>query len=300
MAFATTVDALVERVRRDALLASRGAVYTLGQAYTAGGTTVTLNETPTHIGQGSILAIGYELFYVVSVSAGTKQVTVIGAFHGSTAADHDAGAIVEVDARFPKAALIDYAEQEIRSWGKALWRVTSADLEVDQGTRTYDLGITGDIHYVLDVRVKPVDSDNAWTRDAWVRAQVRLLRGMSVSEFASGVAIQFTQAPARDTTVRVTVAQPLDLSPFTSSTDLVTDVGCKAEWLDIVEMGTRYRAMAATVVGRSDWRTGNMTRSAEEVSTFDVMRATQQAQSMRDVRLAHEATQLRAEWPYAN
>lgn len=305
MAFATTVDALVERVRRDALLASRGAVYTLGQPYTAGETTVTLNETPSHIGTGSVIAIDYELFYVLTANPGTKQCSVIPGHFGSTNVNHAVNALVEVDARFPKAAIIDYAEQEIRSWGKALWRVTSEDLEIDRAGRVYDLPITGEIYFVLDVRVKPPGGTStdpwnfSWTGDAWPHAQVRLLRGMSAAEFPSGTAIQFLRPPARDSTARVTVAQPLDLSTFASDTDLVGDVGCKVEWLDIIELGARYRAMSATVVGRADWRTGNQSRNAEEVSTFDVMRATQQAQSLRDVRLAHETTQLRSEWPYS-
>jgi hypothetical protein len=304
MAMATTVDALIERCRRDALLASRGAVYTLSQPYTAGGATLTLNETPTHIGTGAIISIDYELFYVLSVQPGSKQCSVIPAYFGSTNANHALNSIVEIDARFPKAALIDYAEQEIRSWGKTLWRVTSQDLTVDRTGRAYDLPITGEIYFVLDVRVKPPGGsssnpyDFSWTGDGWPHAAVRLLRGMSTAEFPSGTAIQFLRSNPRDSTARVTVAQPLDLSAFTSATDLVGDVGCKTEWLDIIELGVRYRAMSSTVVGRADWRTGNMSRNAEEVSTFDVMRATQQAQGLRDLRLAHEANQLRAEWPY--
>lgn len=303
MAFSTTVDALVERVRRDALLASRGAVHTLDSAITANADTLTLAEVPSHIGPGSVLSIDYELFYVKTCSPGTKICTLIPGYYGSTTASHDAGALVEVDARFPKAALMDYAEQEIRSWGTKLWQVTSVDLDVDRMGRTYELVTPEEIIYLLDVRVKPTGETSnfwnfSWTGDAWPHADARLLREMSTAEFPSGTAIQFLRPPGRGTTARVAFAQKLDLSAFDATTDLVADVGCKPEWLDIVELGARYRALSSTITGRADWRTGNMARAAEEVSTFDVMRAAQLAQQMRDARFVEEVTNLRAAWPY--
>lgn len=304
MTLAHTVDALLDRVRRDALLASRGPAYTLASDYTSGATTLALNETPTHIGVGTILSVDYELFYVQGANNATKTVTVIPGYYSTTEANHSTGAIVEVDGRFPKAALLDYAEHEIRSWGKQLWRVTARDLEVTRGNRTYDLaGITGDIYFLLDVRLKPVGTTTdfwnfSWTGDGWAHADARLLRDMATGEFASGRAIQLLKAPQKSTTARIAVAQPFDLSALTGSADLVATVGLQERWLNIVELGVRARAMSATVIGRTDWRVGNMSRAAEEVSAFDTMRAVQQAQGARDVAFAEAAAELRAEWPY--
>lgn len=300
----TTVGALIERVRRDTLIASRGAVYTLGSAYTAGATSVVLAETPSHIGQGSIVSIDYELFYVQTLNTGTKTLTVIPGYFSSIQSNHSQGAVVEVDPRFPKAALLDYLEHEIRSWGKQLWRVSAEDLDVLRATRTYDLSIfTGEIYGLLDVRLKPVgvltDYWNwSWTGDGWPHLEARLLREQSAAEFASGTAIQFRLPPTKDGTARVIVAQPFDLSAFVAATDLVATVGLKPAWLDIAEYGCRYRALTTTVVGRTDWRAGNMNRNAEDVSAFDVMRATSQLQNMRDLRLAAEGVQLRGDFPY--
>jgi hypothetical protein len=304
MTLALTADSLIERARRDAMLASRGAVYTLGSAYTAGATSLVLNETPSHMGMGSVISIDYELFYVKAVSGGTNTITVIPGYFSTTPANHDVDALVEVDARFPKAALLDYAHHEILSWGRQLWRVEGYDLDVDRATRTYDLSIiTDDIYFLLDVRLKPVGTvtdfwNFSWTGDAWPHYDARLLRNMATSEFASGNALQFRISPRSGGTVRVVVAHPFDLTALTGATDLVATVGLKPEWFDILELGIRARALSSTVVGRSDWRTGNMSRSAEEVSVFDVMRATQQATQARDIRLADEATDLRGDWPY--
>jgi hypothetical protein len=121
---------------------------------------------------------------------------------------------------------------------------------------------------------------------------------MPTADFPSAVALQLKEYPQKATGARVAVAQPFDLDPLTTTTDLVLDVGLKPEWFDILELGCRARILTHSVTGRSDWRTGTMARAAEEVSVFDVMRTVQQAQGMRDVRLAQEGVELRAEWPY--
>jgi hypothetical protein len=304
MAFGTTVGDLLTRVQRDALLASRGAVYTLASAYTAGTTSLSVNEQISHIGQGSILAIDYELFYVQAVSSGTGLVTVIPGYFGTTPANHDINAVVEVDTRFPKAVMLDEVEHEILSWGRQLWRISTDDLTISRSERTYDLdGFTGEIFFLLDVRLRPVGTTTdfwnfSWTGDAWPHAEARLLRNMTVADFPSGTAIQLKEFPQKSTLARIAVAQPFDLSPFTTTTDLIADVGLRREWIDVLELGVRARILTHTVTGRSDWRTGTMSRAAEEVSVFDVMRTVQQAQGLRDARLADEGVELRGEWPY--
>jgi hypothetical protein len=301
---ATSVDALVERVRRDSLLASRGPVHTLGAAYTAGGTMLTLNETPTHIGAGEIISIDYELFYVQEVVSATKMVTVIPGYLGSTQADHAEDAVLEVAPRFPKAALLDHVENEIRSWGNELWRTTALNLDVNITDRTYDLlGASGEIYFLLDARQEPSGlSSNfwhfSWTGDAWPHLDARLLRQMDTGEFSTGFAIQFKMPPTHAGGVRVVFAQPFDLSTLAAATDLVSTVGLRADWLDIVEYGTKMRALETSVIGRSDWRTSNMAREPDEVSALDTVRAVGHFRDMRQLRFTKAGVDLRSEFPY--
>jgi hypothetical protein len=301
---ATTANTLIERVRRDSLLASRGPVQTLGAAYTAGGTTIDLNETPTHIGVGEIISVDYELFYIQAVDTSTKRLTVIPGYFGTTQANHAEDAILEVAPRFPKAALLDHLEQEIYSWGKELWRAESVDLTVDITHRTYDLaGISGDVYFLLDVRQEPTGiSGNfwhfSWTGDAWPHLDARLLRRMSVAEFPSGYALQLKLMPTHASALRVLIAQPFVLSTLTGSTDLVNTVGLRTEWLDIVEYGVKMRALETSIIGRSDWRTGSMIREADEVSALDTVRAASHFRDMRQLRFTKAGVDLRAEFPY--
>lgn len=303
MTLATTADALVERCRRDSLLASRGPVHTLDGAYTAGATLITLGETPTHIGVGEICSVDYELFYVQAVESATKRLTVIPGYLGSTQANHADNAILEVASRFPKAALLDHLEQEIRSWASELWRITPVNLNANVAERTYDLaGITGDIYFLLDVRQKPTGGTSlwsfSWTFDAWPHLQARIVRSMDVAEFPSGRALQLLHLPTHASTMRVTVAQPFVLTTLTGSTDLVSTVGIRADWLDIAEYGVKMRALETTVIGRSDWRTSNMAREADEVSALDTVRAVSHFRDMRQLRFTKAGVDLRGEYPY--
>jgi hypothetical protein len=303
MAYGTTVDALCERVRRDSLLGSRGPLYTLDVAPDAVDVSIVVNEAPDGVGPGSLIGIDSELMYVQLVNGPSKTLTVIRGYMGSTAAAHLTGTVIEVDPRFPKAALIDYAENEIKSWGAQLWRTVTLDVPVTTGQRSYDLvGVTGDVYFLLEVRLGPPTGDGSvgvsWSADAWPHADARLVREMASSEFASGFNLQLLHAPRHVTTARVSIAQPLDLSTFDLSTDLVADVGCEASWLEIAEIGCRKRALASSGVSRTDWRAGGASRDAEQATVFDLLRATQIAEAERQVLFSTAATELRADFPY--
>ena len=304
MTLATTVDAVVERVRRDSLIASRGPIQTLSAAYTAGGTQLDINETPTHVGTGELLSIDYEMFYVQSVDAATKKITVLPGYLGSTQADHADDSIVEIAPRFPKAALLDHLENEIRSWGNELWRAEPVDLDLNVNSRVYDLdGITGDVYFLLEFRQQPTGGlstfwNFSWTGDAWPHIDARLLRRMDLAEFPSGYAVQLKQNPTHTSAGRVMIAQPFVTTTFTGSTDLVGTVGLRTDWLDIVEYGVKVRALESAVIGRSDWRVSNMARESEDVSALDTVRAVSHFREMRQVRFAKAGVDLRGEFPY--
>jgi hypothetical protein len=301
----TTANDLVERVRRDSLLASRGPLYTVGAGgYTSGQTSITLAETFTHIGQGSTLSIDYEMFYVQEATAATKTCTVIPGYFGTAQASHSAAAIVEVDARFPKPVLLDHMQQEIESWGQQLWRVSDTEIDLNVNERTYDLsGVAGQVYFLLDVRLRPQGTQTgwwnfSWTADAWPHLDADLIRRMDVADFASGTGIQLKHKPTHGAAARVLVAQPLDTSTFDEAIDLVSAVGMRQDWFSLLEAGVKARVLSSTVIGRSDWRTGTMARVAEEVSALDTVRTVQTFQQLRDLHLARAASDLRSDFPY--
>jgi hypothetical protein len=303
MALGTTVDNLLNRVRRDAVLGLHGPNYTLASSYTAGATAIVLGEDPMHMGPGSIVGLDAELFYVTAVDSASKTLTVIPGYLGTTQANHSTPNVVEVDPRFPKASLIDYAAQEIHSWSGRLWRTTALDVDASVTETTYDLGAVGDVYFLLDVRAEPTRSSVdpivfSWTDDRWPHVDARIVREHDLSEFASGISLQLVGLPRRTGTLRVALAQPFDLSTFDLTTDLVSTVGVEAGWLDILEFGVRWRALSALTTARADWRTAGMAREGEEVTALDMIRVSGQARDMREMRLASEGLTLRARFPY--
>jgi hypothetical protein len=98
--------------------------------------------------------------------------------------------------------------------------------------------------------------------------------------------------------VRVVYAQPFTLTTLTGATDLVSTVGLRADWLDILEYGVKMRALETSVIGRSDWRSGNVVREAEEVSALDTVRAVGHFRDMRQLRFTKAGVDLRSEYPY--
>lgn len=301
------IDALVKRVQRNAYLGSRGPVYTVDGALLADATTIVLNETPSHIGGqgvGAIVSIDYELFYVTEVNTASKTLTVIPGYYGTTPAAHDDGSFVEIDPRMPHCMLLDFAQEELQSWGKELFRVTTVDVDTLNTHRAYDLGLAvgEEVYFLLDVRARPIGSQDSfwnfsWTGDGWPHVASRLIRDMPTADFASGISLQ-TLHPMRTTTLRVALAQPFNSDPWTPVLDLENDVGLRSNWIEILSLGMRYRALQSLVMGRVDWRRGSMSRAADEVSVFDIMRSADQARAQRDMLFTKAGVDLRAEWPY--
>lgn len=297
----TTVGDLVERIKRDNSLASRGQVYTLADQHVAGNTTVVLNEEPI-IGTGSVISMGVSSYYVQSVNAAAKTITVIPNYHGTVDDTHDPPMVVYVDSRFPGGAIKDAAEREILSWHKKLWRVGVKDLTVSTTSLTYNLDTgTDEILYLLDVRRQPSSNLSwlgfSWADDRWPHVPARLMRDAPTGSFPAGQALALRfHVPV--TSLRVAYAFPFDLSTFEVDTDLVADVGLREEWIDVLEAGVRKRILSGHSASRSDWRAGGHVRAAEEVSVMDVIRVADQARVEHMVALAQAANDLRGEWPY--
>lgn len=295
MALGTTVGTLLDRVRRDAMLGLYGPIYTLASGVGANATSLEVAQSVEHVAVGSVLAVDTEL-YLVTGHTGTT-ITVVPGFHGSSSAAHATGAVVEVDPRVPKAALLDYVDHEIRSWGRQLFQVVTEETTLSLTEKLYELVDATDPFFLLDVRRAP-DSGSIWTPDTWPKVEAQLLRALPPEDVASGYAIQLLNYPTAAVALRVVYGQAFDTTTLDAGTDLVEDVGLRVSYLEIVEAGVKYRALADGVFARTDYRSSGMSRNAEEVTTLDLIRASDLARSRRDMVLADRALELRGEWPY--
>ena len=300
--FGTTVDSAVERCRRDSLLASRGPTFVLDTTIDNDDTTLIITETFSHIGKGEMIGIDYELLYVTDTNTAARTITVLRGYLGTTAASHTAGTLLEVAPRFPKSAFIDWAAHEILSWGRKLFRVTSIDIPITAGVTHYSLpGVTGKVNSILGLHMDPVETTSnwwtwSWAGDHWLSASARLQRGLQST--ADTVELQLRNRPNVTTNSRLSIAQPLNMTTFTDATDLVADVGMKAEWMDLLECGVKWRALSSTVIGRTDWRTSNVARAAEEVTPLDAVRAASHLRDLRNLKLSDAMVDLRGDWPW--
>jgi hypothetical protein len=301
----TTVDASLERVRRNAMLGSYGPFYMLMAPATDSDTMLTLDHEVAHITLGSILAVDYELMRVTAIAHGSNTLEVQRGFLGTTPAAHDEMALVEQDPRYPKAVLLDHAEQEVRSWEKQLFRIVTLPITTTRSERTYDLvGVAAEgIDFLLEVRAPPVnvpidDFGSTWSGDTWPKVEAKLLRNMPVADLPSGFGLQLKHWPREAGTLRVAYASPFTLTAWTGATDLVATVGLDPGWIEILEHGVRARALTGSMSSRSDWRATGTNRDAQEVNLLDLVRAVDMAQAVRDRRLTDAATKLRSRYPY--
>jgi hypothetical protein len=293
MSFGVTLDDVVSRVRRDWQATLRPTVFAVSANYTAGDDTLFLDGDLTGLTDGSIAAVGTNMLYITSTSA--SSITVIPGWEGSPTSNATAGDLCEIDPRIPKLSLVEWAEQEIDSWGSQLWRAVTVELDVANSARIYDLDAT-DVIFLLDVRGRPVGSSGTWLGGSWPKMRGQLIREAPVADFASGLAIQFETFPAGTSAARVVYATPFDLDPFTLTTDLVADCGLARSHIDVLEAGLKHRLLDSGLVTRTDWQGAGMSRDSEEVTSVDIVRAADMARSRRDRRLAEEALELRRTW----
>ena len=106
----TTMANVTQRAKAKLIGSFREEASTLASGVGANATSLTLTTSATQIGIGSVLCVvsstGYELYYVIAWDPGTKIATVSPGYLGTTSVTHSAGDLVEINSRFPSAAVI--------------------------------------------------------------------------------------------------------------------------------------------------------------------------------------------------
>lgn len=290
----TTVSALIEETRRLVYGTSRLAinrVLSTGAGLLDTDTTVTLDFDLQGAVKGSIIAIDNELFFVLDSTAATKQLTVIRGYLGTTPVVHAAGAIVEVNPRFPRPYIKRALQQEINSWGSRLFKVTSVNIPFSSLSRIYDLGIV-DYLSVLDVRLSPAPGRTTRPRAyGWA-----VIPDQDTSNFASGTALELLGNYPTSGTARVKVSQKFDVGVWDDTT-VVENLGLTSSMTDIPPIGAAWRLMSAKEVGRTDMTAQPEPRKAEEVPAGHMASVAAQLKKLRDDRIEEERWTLMQRYP---
>lgn len=306
----TTISTVIESIRRELNSKYRYEVRTLGASLNTTDTTVTLSEAlPPSLREGAILVVGQEVMHVTSVTAASKECTVIRAWEGSTAAAHSTGDAVELNPRFTRHDILEAMQDEVTGLPETLYRVVDYETSVTLGQDTIELPAAWTSLYgLIDARQYVTDpvTTTGLDRTSWPRIEGRVVRGVA-STWTQGPSTGIYFRPKRRISnyagtaiagyVYFTAALPWDLSTFDVTDDLVADVGMQASMLDIVKMGVKLRLMPDEEIARSDRRGQDENRRASEVPVGAALSSTRTLAGLYFRRRQEEANRLRALYP---
>lgn len=229
------------RIRRQLTSSFRPTQVQLLADIASGDTTIQFtSELPSNLKVGSTLGVDLELCRVLTVDTTNNQVTVLRGYLDSSPAAHTAGALVDVDARFPLLDIVEAMRTEIMSWGPQLFYVDSGTLAVATTASTLELPAAwADMIGVVNL----LQSDDLGDNTSWPRVGAKLVRGDAATfdgATTSGLLLRFTES-IRTGSVYVTVAMPYDLLELDTTLDLITDYHLTPGLVEVVELGAKKR-----------------------------------------------------------
>lgn len=289
---ATTVTQLVEETKRLLYGAGRMTLNRTAGAVGSADTTVTCEFDLNDAARNSFISIDDEIMYVLSANVSAKQLTVIRGYLGTTAATHALGALIEVNARFPRVYIKRALQQEIDSWGTRLYKVTASNISFDSTTRIYDLGISNFIA-IIDARVSPYPGRT--TRSNPYRWTV--LRDQDTTVFPSGSAFEFLGDTPPTGVVRIKAAQKFDVSTWADNTDVEATIGLTTAMCAIPPVGAAWRLMSAKEIGRTNLQAQPEPRRAEESPAGHAASVAAQLKKLRDDLIDEERWTLMNRYP---
>lgn len=294
---AHTVSDLISETRRHLGGSSKGLLNKLSADIASGATALTTTYTASGITPNSYFAIDDEVFYTWAAS-GTTISDMQPGMLGSTQAAHTAGALIEVQPRFPQWFITRALQEEIMSWPSGLlFAVGTLDITLAVDQRAYDLtSIASSFYDVLSAEISPSSSD---TSDKWKEVRFAVKRNFPTTTFASGTGIEFADSVGvTGQTVRVIYSKPFSIATWASSTSVETTIGIPSFALDIAPLGAAAKLLATRDIIRTDTNAQGESRSATEVPPGFITSAARALKQQRDQRLYEASATLRSQYPY--
>lgn len=288
----TTAATVITRANRQLLSGTVEQRNKLASSINASTDTVVLSYDLDGIRQGQVFEVDSELFYVWAVAAGTKTATVERGFNGTTAAAHDANALVTVNPRFPRGQMLEALNDELADLStptNGLFKVTSLNLDYNGSDTMIDLTGTSDIQDIISVSVRYLTDDYIPVK------RFRLMRNVPTDDFPTGVALRMDQAVLAG---RLRIVYK---SPFTALTaesqDVTTVAGVPASCDDILALGVQIRLMSPREIKRNFTESQGDTRRGDEVPQGAVGNSIQNLLRLRRDRITAEAMRLARQYP---
>jgi hypothetical protein len=287
----TTAGQLIDRITSELLAGTVEERNKVASPVGASDETLTFTYPLQGIREGGVFEIGTEQFYVWTSNTSAKTVVVQRGFNGTTAAAHDAGAIATVGPRFPRSQVLNQLNADLADLSSplnGLFQVKTVDLSYNGSDRMVNLTGVTDLLDLHDVRYRYLSDDYPVIRN------VRLLRDMPTTDFASGFALSVDDY-LRAGTLRVIYKAAYD--QFTSEASTVASVGGSDYLDDLLVIGAQMRMIAPREIKRNFTESQGDTRRAEEVPSGAVANSMLQLQRLRRDRITAEAARLNRQYP---
>jgi hypothetical protein len=287
----TTAGQLIDRVNSELLAGTVEERNKLAASTDSYQTDIEMTYSLGSLRENTVFQIGTELMYVWEVNTTSKTATVDRGYGGTTAAAHTIGDIVTVSPRFPRHQILNGLNADLADLSSpmnGLFQMKTVDVSYNGSDRMVNLTGVTEIIDLYDVRYRYLNDDYPIVRN------VRLLRDMPVSDFASGFVLAF-DAPVRAGSVRVLYKAPY--TAFATEADTVADAGGTASLDDLLILGAQIRVMAGREVKRNFTESQGDTRRAEEVPAGAVGGSILNLQRLRRDRIQAEAARLNRQYP---
>jgi hypothetical protein len=287
----TTAGQLIDRVNSELLAGTVEERNKLALALDASATTVTFSYDLGPLRENTIFQVGTELMYVWESNTTAKTAEVERGYGGTTAASHSIGDVVTHNPRFPRHMVLNQLNAELADLSSpmnGLFQMKTLDVTYNGSDRMVNLTGVTDITDLYDVRYRYLNDDYPIVRN------VRLLRDMPVSDFASGFVLAF-DAPVRSGSVRVLYKAPY--TAFAAESDTVVGAGGTSSLDDLLSLGAQIRVMAGREIKRNFSESQGDTRRAEEVPAGAIGGSMLNLQRLRRDRIQAEAARLNRQYP---
>lgn len=288
----STAGALLDRVQRQLLSGTVEERNKLAAGVDADDITVVATYDLAGLRAGTVFEIDSELFYVWEAVSGTKTVTVERGYAGTTPAAHDAGAIISLNPRFPKAQMFEALNQDIDDLSSpvnGLFRIATVDIPYNGSDRQIDLTGATNVIDLVDVRLRYLADDYPVLRG------VRLQRNLPTSDFPSGFALVFDEGTIAGS-LRVRYKAPFArASALSSNIQSVCLVPESME--DILEMGVMVRMLQTREVKRNFIESQGDTRRSDEVPPGAIRDSFTNVLRLRRDRIIAEKAKLARQIP---
>lgn len=316
----TTMANVVQRAKAKLIGSFREEASTLASAVGANATSLTLSTSPTQVGIGTVLCVvsttGYELFYVTAWDPGTRIASVAAGYLGTTSVAHAQGDFVEINSRFPSAAVLQACVDEVNALPQALPAIyTSAYIPVGGGQYLVDLTaadprFTVQAYTLLDLVIDKPDDGQYFGAVSGTQQPIRWVDylGARLERLPypnSGDPAHLLLRLGRNAGIQwisanlvVTIGAPAGTTGLLSPTaDFETITGLASSVIDLIGLGVWIRLLGDQAANRSARGPFGESRTAQEVPAGLIMSDTVNRRREYNERLTQEVFKVRARYP---